>query len=48
MGQLTAQQRLRKVDIFKKATMNDKEEFIEECVSQSSSKQTLSLSDKGL
>ena len=25
-----AQQRLRKVDIFKKATMNDKEEFAEE------------------
>ena len=29
-GQLTAQQRLRKVDVFKKATMNDKEEFVEE------------------
>ena len=25
-GQLTAQQRLRKVDVFKKATMSDKEE----------------------
>ena len=32
-GQLTAQQRLRKVDGFKKATMNDKEEFAEEYAS---------------
>ena len=33
-GQLTAQQRLRMVDLFKKATMNDKEEFVEEYASQ--------------
>ena len=45
-GQLTAQQRLRKVDVFKKATMNDKEEFVEEYSSQCSSKQGLSLSAK--
>ena len=45
-GQLTAQQRLRKVDVFKKATMNDKEEFVEEYASQCSSKQGLSLSAK--
>ena len=45
-GQLAAQQRLRKVDIFKKATMNDKEEFVEEYSSQCSSKQGLSLSAK--
>ena len=38
-GQLTAQQRLRKVDVFKKATMNDKEEFVEDYASQCSSKQ---------
>ena len=42
-GQLTAQQRLRKVDVFKKATMNDKEEFVEEYASQCSWKQSLSL-----
>ena len=45
-GQLTAQRRLRKIDIFKKATMNDKEEFVEEYASQCSSKQGLSLSAK--
>ena len=45
-GKLTAQQRLRKVDVFKKATMNDKEEFVEEYASQCSSKQGLSLSAK--
>ena len=45
-GQLTAQQRLRKVDVFKKATMNDKEEFVEEYASHCSSKQGLSLSAK--
>ena len=44
-GQLTTQQRLRKVDIFK-ATMNGKEEFVEEYASQCSSKQDLSLSAK--
>ena len=38
-GKLTAQQRLRKVDVFKKATMNDKEEFVEDYASQCSSKQ---------
>ena len=45
-GQWTAQQRLRKVDVFKKATMNDKEEFVEEYVSKCSSKQILPLSAK--
>ena len=45
-GQLTAHQRLRTVDVFKKATMNDKEEFFEEYLSQCSSKQGLSLSWK--
>ena len=45
-GQLTAQQRLRKVDIFKKVTMNDKKEFDEEYATQCSSKQGLSLSAK--
>ena len=45
-GQLTTQQRLTKVDVFKKATMNDKEEFVEEYVSQCSSKQILPLSAK--
>ena len=45
-GQLTAQQRLRKVDAFKKATMNDKEEFVEEYASQCLVKQGLSLSAK--
>ena len=45
-GQLTGQQRLRKVDVFKKATMNDKEEFVEEYASQYLSKQGLSLSSK--
>ena len=40
-GQLTTQQRLRKVDVFKKVTMNDKEEFVEEYSSQCSSKQGL-------
>ena len=44
--QLTAQQRLRKVDVFKKATINDKEEFVEGYASQCSSKQGLSLSAK--
>ena len=44
-GQLTAQQRLRKVNVFK-ATMNDKEEFVGEYSSQCSSKQGLSLSAK--
>ena len=43
--QLTAQQRLRKVDVFKK-TMNDKEEFLQEYLSHYSSKQGLSLSAK--
>ena len=41
-----AQERLRKVDVFKKPTMNDKEEFVEEYASQCSSKQGLSLSAK--
>ena len=45
-GQLTAQQSLRKVDVFKKATMNDKEKFVEEYASQCSSKHGLSLSAK--
>ena len=45
-GQLTGQQRLRKADVFKKAAMNDKEEFTEEYASQCSSKQDLSLSAK--
>ena len=45
-GQLTAQQRLRKVDVFKKATMNNKEEFLEEYASQCLPKQGLSLSAK--
>ena len=40
-GQLMAQQRPRKADVFKKATMNDKEEFVEEYASQCSSKQGL-------
>ena len=39
-------QKLRKVDVFKKATMIDKEEFGEKYVSQCSSKQDLSLSAK--
>ena len=45
-GQLTPQQRLRKIDAFKKATINDKEEFVEEYSSQCSSKQGLSSSAK--
>ena len=44
--QLTARQRVRKVDAFKKATMNDKEEFLEQYSSRCSSKQGLSLSAK--
>ena len=38
--------KLRKVDVFKKATMNDKEEFVEEYASQCSVKQGFSLSAK--
>ena len=45
-GQLMPQERLRKVGVFKKATMNDKEEFVEEYASQCSLKQGLSLSAK--
>ena len=44
--QLTAQQRPRKADMFKKATINDKEKFVEEYLSQYSSTQDLSLSAK--
>ena len=40
-GQLTAQQRLLKVYVFKKATTNDKEEFLEEYSSLCLSKQGL-------
>ena len=45
-GQLTAQQRLRKVDVFKKATTNANEEFFEDYASQCSSKQGLLFSAK--
>ena len=45
-GQLTPQQRLRKVDVVKKVTMNDKEELVEEYSSQCLSKQGLSLPAK--
>ena len=45
-GQLTPQQRLRKVDVFKKAAMNDKEGFVEEYLRQCASKQGFLLSGK--
>ena len=45
-GQLTPQQRLRKVDVVKKVTMNDKEELVEKYSSQYLSKKGLSLSAK--
>ena len=38
--------RLRNVDLFKKTTIYDKEEFVEESSSQCSSKQGLPLSPK--